>query len=162
VAGEHSVLRGAVAAQRPPAPSSWFTRAGAAGRRWTPSLASGAGRGDTSRLIISHVERTLFCVDDFIKLAQTGCYLEFDLFGLESSYYPWSPVDMPNDATRTDYIIALCSREFGDQVLMSHDIDMKVRLEKYGGEGCGHIFGALYRSCAERARGCRGHKAPAR
>ncbi len=103
------------------------------------SLARDAG-GDPARLIVAHMERTIFSLEDFAKLAATGCYLEFDLFGIESAYYPWSPIDMPNDATRIDYIIQLCERGYASQLLMSHDIDMKVRLQKYGGEGYGHIL----------------------
>jgi phosphotriesterase-related protein len=99
-----------------------------------------AADGDTARLIVAHMERTLFSLKDLCDLAETGCYLEFDLFGIESSYYPWSPIDMPNDATRIDYITGLAKAGFADQVLMSHDIDMQPRLQKYGGEGYGHIL----------------------
>ena len=102
-------------------------------------LVSAAG-GDPSRLIVAHMERTLFSLDDLCELAATGCYLEFDLFGIETSYYPWSPIDMPNDAMRIDYIAGLSERGHAAQVLMSHDIDMKARLQKYGGEGYGHIL----------------------
>jgi phosphotriesterase-related protein len=96
--------------------------------------------GDPARLIVAHMERTIFSLDEFAKLAATGCYLEFDLFGIESAYYPWSPIDMPNDATRLDYIIQLGERGHAAQLLLSHDIDMKPRLRKYGGEGYAHLL----------------------
>ena len=137
---EEKVLRGAVIAQR---------ETGAAlmvhpGRDSKAPLAASTfvtdAGGDVSRLIICHMERTIFSLGDFLELADTGCYLEFDLFGIESSFYPWSPIDMPNDATRIEYIRGLIERGHCQQILMSHDIDMKVRLQKYGGEGYGHIF----------------------
>jgi phosphotriesterase-related protein len=96
--------------------------------------------GDPARLIVAHMERTIFSVDEFAKLAATGCYLEFDLFGIESAYYPWSPIDMPNDGTRINHIIQLSERGHATQLLMSHDIDMKPRLQKYGGEGYAHLL----------------------
>ena len=38
---------------------------------------------DLSRLVIGHLDRTLFSIKEMIELAETGCVLEFDLFGLE-------------------------------------------------------------------------------
>lgn len=137
---EEKVLRAAVSAQRRTG-AALMVHPGRDGRAplHAAALVAAAG-GDTSRLIVAHMERTLFSLDELRQLAETGCYLEFDLFGIESSYYPWSPIDMPNDATRIDYIAGLSRLGHAAQVLMSHDIDMKVRLQKYGGEGYGHIL----------------------
>lgn len=96
--------------------------------------------GDLGRTVICHLDRTLFSLDDMLELAQTGVYLEFDLFGMESFYYPLSPIDIPNDATRVDYLIALSEHGHADQLLISHDIDAKTRTRKYGGEGRDHIL----------------------
>lgn len=99
-----------------------------------------AAGGDVSRTIISHVERTLFDRDQFRALADTGCYVEFDLFGQESSYYSLAPIDMPNDAMRVDYIIDLVERGHLAQILISQDICHKTNLHTYGGEGYVHIL----------------------
>jgi phosphotriesterase-related protein len=96
--------------------------------------------GDPRRTIIDHLERTVFDRDDYLALAKTGCYLEFDLFGLESSYYPMADIDMPNDAMRVKMIAALAERGHIDQVLVSLDIDTRARLIRYGGEGYAHII----------------------
>jgi phosphotriesterase-related protein len=96
--------------------------------------------GDPRRTIIDHIERTLFDRADYLELAKTGCYLEFDLFGLESSYYPVGDIDMPNDAMRVNVIAALAERGHLDQVLVSLDIDTRARLVRYGGEGYAHII----------------------
>lgn len=95
---------------------------------------------DPSRIAIDHLDRTLMDVDALLSLAATGCWLEFDLFGLESSYYPWSDIDMPNDAGRVAVLKALAEAGHHRQLLASHDIDMKARLRKYGGEGYGHLL----------------------
>ncbi|MEV4249973.1 hypothetical protein AB0J63_42010 [Streptosporangium canum] len=96
--------------------------------------------GDTIRVIMSHLDRTLFDLDSMLRLADTGCYLEFDLFGQESSYYPLADIDMPNDATRVDYLTALIARGYGRRLLVAQDICMKTHLRKYGGEGYGHLL----------------------
>ncbi|MGE4250039.1 MAG: phosphotriesterase [Parvibaculaceae bacterium] len=95
--------------------------------------------GDPSRTIIDHLDRTLFDDKDFIELARTGCYLEQDLFGWETSYYPMSEIDMPNDAIRVNRLVTLAERGYLDRLLVSLDIDTRSRLTRYGGEGYQHI-----------------------
>jgi len=73
-------------------------------------------------------------------LAQTGCFLELDFFGLESGFYPFAPCDLPNDAGRLAIIRALIDRGHLGQILISQDICHLARLRRYGGEGYGHIF----------------------
>lgn len=96
--------------------------------------------GDPQRTIMSHLDRTLFEHQDMIELAKTGCYLEFDLFGQESSYYPLSPIDMPNDAMRVNHLQRLIAEGFGDKLLIAQDICRKAGLVKYGGDGYAHIL----------------------
>lgn len=96
--------------------------------------------GDLSRTAIGHLDRTLFELADLRGVALTGCYLEFDLFGLESAYYSLAPIDMPNDGRRVDLLVALAEQGFADRLLCSHDVDCKVRLTKFGGEGYAHIL----------------------
>ena len=95
--------------------------------------------GDRTRCVISHVDRTLFDLRDMCRLADIGCYLSFDLFGVENSYYAPAPIDMPNDAMRIDHIRQLFAAGFKRSVLISQDICVKSRLAKYGGEGYAHI-----------------------
>ena len=42
---------------------------------------------DISRTAMSHLDRTISDVDELLRLAERGCYLEFDLFGIEVSNY---------------------------------------------------------------------------
>jgi phosphotriesterase-related protein len=95
--------------------------------------------GDAERTIVGHIDRTLFDQQDMIELARSGCYVEFDLFGQESSYYSLSPIDMPNDARRIDHLQRLIAEGFGDRLLIAQDICRKTSLVRYGGEGYAHI-----------------------
>ena len=96
--------------------------------------------GSAERTIIGHLDRTVFDDDTLGELAATGCYLEYDLFGQEQSFYPYHlAVDMPNDATRIDHLIWLFEHGHGDRVVVAHDICNKHRLRRYGGHGYGHL-----------------------
>ena len=95
---------------------------------------------DLSRTIMGHLDRTISDFGVLLELASTGCYLEYDLFGNESSYYPLSDIDMPSDAQRMDVIKRLIEKGYRGKVLIAHDICSNHRLVKYGGHGYGHIL----------------------
>jgi phosphotriesterase-related protein len=95
---------------------------------------------DPERIVMCHIDRTLFDLEPMRELAGTGCYLEFDLFGQESSFYPMAPIDMPNDATRIDYLMGLLEAGFGARLLVAQDICTKLHLTRYGGESYSHIL----------------------
>jgi phosphotriesterase-related protein len=95
---------------------------------------------DTSRIVISHIDRTIFDEARLLRLADSGVVLEFDLFGQEASYYALSNIDMPNDAIRLKIIRALINRGHLERVVISHDICYRTRLTRWGGHGYGHIF----------------------
>jgi len=97
--------------------------------------------GDLRRTVMCHIERTIADPQHLYDLAATGVWLEYDLFGLENSYYPYNPdFDMPNDGGRMAQILALIARGHRDQILMSHDIAYKSSLTKYGGYGYHHLL----------------------
>jgi phosphotriesterase-related protein len=97
--------------------------------------------GDLRRTIMCHIERTISDERLLFDLAATGVWLEYDLFGLENSYYPYNPdFDMPNDGGRMAQILTLIERGHQDQILMSHDIAYKSSLTKYGGYGYHHLL----------------------
>jgi len=54
---------------------------------------------------------------------------EFDLFGIECSYYePNDYIDMPNDATRIATIKLPINEGFGNKIVIAHDIHTRHRL----------------------------------
>lgn len=95
---------------------------------------------DLRRVIICHIERTVLDRARLLAIAETGCYLEYDLFGVEVSHFPWGGPDMPSDAGRMRQILWLWTRGHGRQILMSHDVCFKFRLARYGGSGFAHIL----------------------
>jgi phosphotriesterase-related protein len=92
------------------------------------------------RVVISHIDRTIFDETRLLRLADSGVVIEFDLFGQEQSYYPNSDIDMPNDAIRLRLIRTLIAHGHLDRVVISHDICYQTRLTRFGGHGYGHIF----------------------
>jgi phosphotriesterase-related protein len=97
--------------------------------------------GNTTRLIISHIDRTIADEEKLFRLADSGCVIEFDLFGQEQSLYSLNlQFDMPNDAIRLRMIRRLIDGGHLDQIVISHDICYRSRLQAFGGHGYGHIF----------------------
>ncbi len=137
---EEKVLRGAVQAQRRSGASlSIHPGRSVEGPFEAMRVVSEEG-GEPTRTIMCHIDRTLFDLDSMIRLAETGCCLEFDLFGQESSFYPLAPIDMPNDAMRIDYIRQLIDAGHGEKILVSQDICTKHHLTRYGGEGYAYLL----------------------
>jgi len=95
---------------------------------------------DLERVIVSHIDRTLFAVDEMQCVADTGAVLEFDFFGIESAYYPFADVDLPNDGQRIRDIAELARRGYVRQVVVAHDICTRTRLRRFGGHGYGHLL----------------------
>ena len=95
---------------------------------------------DLSRVIMGHLDRTVFEFDLLLSIAASGCYLEWDLFGNEGSYYPLAEIDMPSDAQRLDFIRLIADAGYSDKIVIGQDICTKHRLVRYGGHGYGHIL----------------------
>lgn len=98
-----------------------------------------AAGADPSRVVISHIDRTIFDEARLLRLADSSVVIEFDLFGQEQSFYPLGDIDMPNDAVRLRFIRALIARGHLERIVISHDICYRTRLTRWGGHGYGHI-----------------------
>eukprot|EP00095_Tigriopus_kingsejongensis_P011940 maker-scaffold1303_size49631-snap-gene-0.17 protein:Tk11940 transcript:maker-scaffold1303_size49631-snap-gene-0.17-mRNA-1 annotation:"phosphotriesterase-like protein" len=97
--------------------------------------------GNPQKTIMSHLERTIRDPKQLLELAETGIYCQFDLFGIETSYYQLAEeIDFPSDAQRMDMIKGLVDQGFGGKILIAHDIHTKHRLEQFGGHGFAHIL----------------------
>ncbi len=99
-----------------------------------------ADGADISRVIMGHLDRTVFEFDAIESIAASGCYLEWDLFGNEGSYYPLADLDMPSDAQRLGFIKRITDAGYADKVVIAQDICTNHRLARYGGHGYGHIL----------------------
>jgi len=99
---------------------------------------------DLNRVVFSHIT-LVFHVDSRVaraRLAQEGCYLEFDLFGDDGIFrsHIQYPSGMATDATRVKEIMELTEDGFLDRVFISHDVNWKIQLRSYGGGGYIHIL----------------------
>lgn len=95
---------------------------------------------DLNRVIFGHIGRTLREFEDLRRVAEAGCYLEYDQFGWEGYNTPMYPDDMPNDAERINRIAELIASGYVNHILLSQDICFKTRLVRYGGHGYIHIL----------------------
>lgn len=101
----------------------------------------GAG-ADLSRVVIGHMDRTVFDKARLVSLLRRGVVLEWDFFGIEKSQYWMDGVDLdlPTDYMRIDIIRDLADAGFAGSLAISHDICTRTRLQAYGGHGYGHIL----------------------
>jgi hypothetical protein len=99
-----------------------------------------AARHPVDRVIMSHIDRAIFDGSTLLRLADTGCVIEFDLFGWENSSYPWNNIDMLNDATRFHWVRLLIDHGHLERILISHGICTRTRFGSYGGHGYQHII----------------------
>ncbi len=149
VDSERKVLRASVTAQQ---------RTGAALNIHTPYSddlisevikALGDAGANLSRTIISHVDLGYISPTTCRKIADAGCYIEFDLFG-HSGGAPYPPIPgsppggpllgIRSDVDRINEIKCLIDEGYLNQILISHDIDQKFSLVTYGGSGYAHIL----------------------
>ena len=95
---------------------------------------------DVTRVVMGHLDRTIFDVNTLLRLAEQGCYLEYDFFGWEASQFSLSEHDMPNDGRRLELIKTLVDHGYGDKVVVAQDMFGKHRRVKYGGHGFAHVM----------------------
>lgn len=112
-----------------------------------------AAGADLSRVVMCHIDRTVFKEHTLEEIAETGCYLEYDLFGMyQSGFYPHNPeVELLNDAGRVKQIQWLIAKGLGKRVLVSQDIAGNHRLSEWGGHGYHYLLKEVLP--AMRARG---------
>jgi phosphotriesterase-related protein len=111
------------------------------GRRPVPPLLDfleQTGR-DLGRVVISHMDFDLDDLGDHRRALQLGACVEFDLFG-----FPVWPsgnfLHAPTDTQRLEALFSLAELGFASQLLMSHDVCMKMQLPAWGGFGYDHIL----------------------
>ena len=96
--------------------------------------------GDISHTVMGHIERTIFDRVVLDEVAQTGVFMNYDLWGHESTFYPMRPdTYMPSDQHRIEQVQHLIANGHAHQILLAHDVCSKHRLKRYGGHGWDHI-----------------------
>ena len=80
------------------------------------------------------------------SLAETGCYLEWDIFGYEDTSYDTSSyrshlgLALPNDVQRLQRIEYFVEEGYLDKIVIAHDAGYKLRNARYGGKTYDHIL----------------------
>ena len=96
--------------------------------------------GDVSHTVMGHIERTIFDYGVLDEVAAMGSYMNYDLWGHESTFYPMNPETyMASDQHRIEQVEHLIGNGHVDQILLAHDVCSKHRLKKFGGHGWDHI-----------------------
>lgn len=100
---------------------------------------------DLRRVVLAHLDRTVFNRDTLQEIAETGAYLSYDLFGnYPSGFYPHNlVVHLLNDAGRVADIGWMIERGWTEQILISHDMAQAFRLAKWGGHGYHYILAEI-------------------
>ena len=97
---------------------------------------------DLSRVIMCHITSAfpISARGARRKLAEMGCYLEYDLFGTDGHLPKFSPYDVATDSMRISQIIELIEDGYLNQILISQDVFYKISLSRYGGFGYDYIL----------------------
>ena len=94
------------------------------------------------RVIMGHLCWTIDDPETLLRIAETGCFLEFDTFGFEASSMEYEGVysDSLTDVQNIERLEYLVGADYGDRVLVSQDVCMKWWQAPYGGKGQAHVL----------------------
>jgi phosphotriesterase-related protein len=95
--------------------------------------------GDLKHTIIDHMCASGKDLDYQLSVLESGVFIEYDLIGSDL-YYPSIGTGQPTDDENAFHIKRLIDAGYLNQLLLSHDIFIKICLKAYGGRGYGHIL----------------------
>ncbi|KAM3577906.1 hypothetical protein VYU27_000011 [Nannochloropsis oceanica] len=107
---------------------------------------------DKTRIVFCRCPCRLDLEDAYNALLTDGVHVSFSFHG--NAFYPLSPpvqkcaestlgfktVDSPSDEEGACLLSRLCRKGFSSQLHLSHSIDCRIKLQKYGGFGYTHLF----------------------
>jgi phosphotriesterase-related protein len=92
---------------------------------------------DVHRVVMSHCDPTLENVEYHDSLAKRGCFIEYDMFGLEIMTF--EGVFLPSDGERIEAVKKQIELGNVDRILISGDMCFKICFKRWGGWGYSHI-----------------------
>jgi phosphotriesterase-related protein len=98
---------------------------------------------DLDKFYLSHADWGCQDINYLKKMLDRGTTISFDSFGAccDSQLNTLSVQSrIPCDAERISALVELCNMGYDKQVIVSHDVGMKIHLKKYGGYGYSHIL----------------------
>ena len=90
------------------------------------------------RVILCHMNPSWDDGDYQRALADRGAYIEYDMIGMDY-WYDDQSVQCPSDEDCAGAIAALVRDGYGDRLLLSQDVFLKMMLTEYGGNGYAHV-----------------------
>ena len=97
---------------------------------------------DPERVVLGHLD--VFNDKAWAKrLAETGCCLEWDNFGIEDTNtgpVAHQQIELMSDVQRMDMIQYLIGEGYGGKIVVSQDVCFKFSLGRYGGKPYNHIM----------------------
>jgi len=105
----------------------------------------GDAGANLSRTIISHIDLWSFSRDTCRRIADAGCYLEYDRFSTLAELYPpyflqGQHMKPLSEIQKINDILELIAEGYLNQILIAQDICFKHCLVTYGGAGYAHIL----------------------
>lgn len=94
--------------------------------------------GDLRHTVLCHMNPSWFDTDYQFALASRGAMLEYDMVGMDF-WYADQGVQCPSDEDNARGVKALIDAGYGDRVLLSQDVFLKMMLTAYGGFGYAYI-----------------------
>ena len=96
---------------------------------------------EPTRVIMGHLDFAVHDRGALKSIAETGCLLEYDIFGVETSglFYLNDEMKLQNDVQRIESVEFLTENGHLDQVVFAQDVCMKQHYTRYGGKGFAHI-----------------------
>lgn len=95
------------------------------------------------RVVICHQDMSRWYenLDYQREVADRGAYVEYDLFnGKLTHFRPDSEDAYPSDVERVERLVELIEAGYGDRLLLSQDVYLKIHRVAYGGFGYAHVL----------------------
>jgi phosphotriesterase-related protein len=95
--------------------------------------------GDLRHTILCHMNPSGNDIDYQTSLAMRGAFIEYDMLGMDY-WYADQQVQCPSDEDNARAIAGLVKNGFGDRLLLSQDVFIKMMLSHYGGFGYAYVL----------------------
>lgn len=94
---------------------------------------------DLGHVVLDHMNPSLHDVAYQTSLADRGAFLEYDMIGMDF-FYADQQAQSPSDGENAAAIKQLLDLGYGERLLLSQDVFLKMMLTRYGGWGYAYIL----------------------
>ena len=100
---------------------------------------------DLTRVIMGHLDYSVRDPGYLRAVAETGCFMEYDTFGMEDTgLVEWGvEVPIPTDAERIATLEFLVEQGYEDRLLLAQDVCLKYMQARTGGHGFAHVVESI-------------------